>query len=429
MKLLFVADNSTEQNWGCRATSFALRRMVASRHEITGTITRALLKSPLTVPRAGATRAHAELVRRLRRPRVGRTPVLGGLVFGAIDTLGVIHPPTHDSEADAALLWDLRDRSPKARAIVERIEACDGIVVNGEGEMIFSSPARPTLLQTLAICALAKQRGKPVFYLNGMISRAPDGTALSETVASAARVLDGAVVSVRDARSQATAVDLLPALKPAFHADALFTWYRQFAHAADDRYDPSALIAAFDRTGTPRPRPTDQPYLAISGSSLAARNQRAAADAYTLLAERLKTVGLPVLLVATCGGDDFLGVVARRTGLPFLPAATPILAGAAVMANARLLVSGRWHPSIMAALGGTPSVFLGSNSHKTFSLQELLDYPAPREFAAIPAAPDVETILAAARQTLAEGIDRRRAIAAAAARLDESARDMVGCIG
>ena len=402
--------------------------MIASRHEITGTITRALLKSPLTVPRPGAERTHAALVRRLRRPRVGRTPVLGGLVFGVIDTLGAIHPPSHDSEADAALLWDLRARSPKARAIVERIKACDAIVVNGEGEMIFSTPARPTLLQTLAICALAKQRGKPVFYLNGMISRAPDGSALAETVASAARVLDGAIVSVRDGRSQTTAAELLPALRPAFHADALFTWYRRFAHDPADRYDPAALVPAFDRTGAVRPRVTDLPYIAISGSSLAARNQRAAADAYTLLAERLKSLAMPLLLVATCGGDDFLGVVARRTGLPFLPVATPILAGAAVMANARLLVSGRWHPSIMAALGGTPCVFLGSNSHKTFSLQELLDYPAPREFPAIPDADAVEAIVTTARDTLAQGTDRRRAISQAAAKLDDSARGIIDSI-
>lgn len=428
MKLLFVADNSTEQNWGCRATSFALRRMVAERHEITGTITRALLKSPLTEPRAHAERAHALLVRRLRRPKVRRTPVIGDLVFGGIGALGPVYDPSHDIDADAALLWDLRERSPKARAIVAGIEACDGIVVNGEGEMIFANPPRATLLQTLAICALAKRRGKRVFYINGMVSRAPDGTALAETVAATARTLDGAVLSVRDYLSRDTAAELLPALTPAFHADALFRWYPHFADVAEARYDPGALIPFFDRTGTLRPAVTDRPYVAISGSSLAAKNQRGAADGYTLLAERLKALGLPLLLVATCRGDDFLEVVAKRTGLPFLPVSTPILAGAAVMANARLLVSGRWHPSIMAALGGTPCVFLGSNSHKTFSLQQLLDYPAPREFPAIPRADDVEAIAAAAREALADGIDRRRTIAAAAARMNESARAMIDCV-
>lgn len=428
MKLVLVADNSTEQNWGCRATSFALRRMIASRHEITGTITRALLKAPLTAPRAGLEPAHAVLVRRLRRPKVRRTPVLGKLVFDAIGLLGDIHEPTHDSEADAALLWDLRDRSPKARAIVSRIEACDAIVVNGEGEMIFSTPARPTLLQTLAICALATRLGKRIFYINGMVSRAPGGTANLATVAATARTLGDAIVSVRDHLSLETAAELLPTIKPAFHADALFTWYRHFAANDGAAYDASALVPFFDRTGAVRPAVTDRPYIAVSGSSLAARNQPAAADGYTLLAERLKSLGLPVLLVATCGGDDFLEVVARRTGLPFLPVATPIMAGAAVMANARLLVSGRWHPSIMAALGGTPCVFLGSNSHKTYSLQQLLEYPAPREFNAIPNAEDVEAIVASARGALTDGADRRRAITTAAANMDQSARGMMECL-
>jgi len=44
-------------------------------------------------------------------------------------------------------------------------------------------------------------------------------------------------------------------------------------------------------------------------------------------------------------------VVAKRTGLPFFPVSTPILVGAAVMANARLLASGRWHPSITTTAG------------------------------------------------------------------------------
>ena len=49
----------------------------------------------------------------------------------------------------------------------------------------------------------------------------------------------------------------------------------------------------------------------------------------------------------------------------------PILLGATVLANSKLFVSGRYHPSIMASLGGTPCIFLGSNSHKNTVVSKL----------------------------------------------------------
>ncbi len=48
---------------------------------------------------------------------------------------------------------------------------------------------------------------------------------------------------------------------------------------------------------------------------------------------------------------------------------------ARVIANASLLVGGRYHMSVLAATVGTPFVPLPSGSHKTAGLLELLDYP------------------------------------------------------
>lgn len=421
MRILLVADNTTEANWGCRATSFALRQLLAQDHEITGTITRELIRSPLTSSSKLMGDRHDALVRKFRRPRLHRFPPLGKLTFAAIDMLGDVHAPSHDIAGDADLLWQLRTRSPKARRIVSAIEQCDAVVVNGEGEMIFSDPERPTLLQTLAIASLAQRLGKRLFYVNGMISKGPAGDFKAQTVDAARPILAHAKVAVRDHQSSDVAAELLPGIQTTFFADALFTWRRHFNAAESDRYDVSALLPFFEHGRTSLPSVLTQPYIAVSGSSYAAKDQERAAECYTKLANELKRLGMPMILVATCNGDRFLSTVARRTGLPFLPAATQIMAGSAVMANARLFVSGRWHPSIMASLGGTPCVLMGSNSHKTLSLQYLLNDPDPVEFAAFPQQEDVEGIVARSQQLLREGVDRRRAISGAAGALAQSA--------
>ena len=422
MKLLFVADNTSDDNWGCRGTSFALRQLLSRNHEIVGSITRDLLKSPLTASKLLPGSAYQALVHKLRRPGLARVPAAGAAMIGLIDALGTFHAPTLDIEADGETLLTNRDKSPKARQIVEGLEACDAIVVNAEGETIFSTPPRATLLQTLAICAAARRMGKPIYYINGMISHPPDGNTHLPTAKQAEQVLREAKLAVRDEHSIEVAAQLMPSLKPTYFADALFTWIDHFQSFATSRYDASRVAPFFDRTGTRAPAMLEQPFIAISGSSQAAKSQDRAADCYTRLIEGLRELGLPMILVAACNGDRFLATVARRTNLPFLPAETPLLAGAAILANARLFVSGRWHPSIMGSLGGTPAVFMGSNSHKTLSLQHLLGYENPVEYRAFPEEDDVAGIVAKSRALLAEGVDRRERVVAATAELAASAR-------
>jgi polysaccharide pyruvyl transferase WcaK-like protein len=73
---------------------------------------------------------------------------------------------------------------------------------------------------------------------------------------------------------------------------------------------------------------------------------------------------------------------------------TPIIAAAKILANAQAYVSGRYHPAIMASLGGTPCVFMGSNSHKTWSLQALLEYDKIMEYDSVPSAEEIKKIVA-----------------------------------
>jgi polysaccharide pyruvyl transferase WcaK-like protein len=111
-----------------------------------------------------------------------------------------------------------------------------------------------------------------------------------------------------------------------------------------------------------------------------------------------------------------------------VPVETPILLAATVLANSKLFVSGRYHPSIMASLGGTPCIFLGSNSHKNTALQEILEYESVEEFSAYPSSDECSKILEKAKVILEEGEEKRTKIKTVVSKLSQDARKVVEII-
>ena len=83
---------------------------------------------------------------------------------------------------------------------------------------------------------------------------------------------------------------------------------------------------------------------------------------YTNLVNKLKELNKEIYLVEVCEGDHFLRDVAKLTNTKLIPMDTPIIAAGKILANARIFISGRYHPAILASLGGTPCVFMSSNS-------------------------------------------------------------------
>jgi polysaccharide pyruvyl transferase WcaK-like protein len=127
-------------------------------------------------------------------------------------------------------------------------------------------------------------------------------------------------------------------------------------------------------------------------------------------------MGLPVYLTENDGRDSFLEEVAEITGAGIIPVYTSVFMAAAVLANASLFISGRYHPTIMASLGGTPCIFLSSVAHKMGSLQALLEYPEPREFSIYPSAFEIEQIYALADGYVRAGVMLRDKLRRAACR-------------
>lgn len=419
MNILFVADNRNKANWGCRATGISLSQLLGDRFTIQATIGGAVIKKRFQarhlLPSATDATLQTTLPRRIRR----LYRIVENQLANPIDII------TEDPRESVQRLLHYRYKIPALQRIYDQVKACDVMVINGEGDMVFTTPPRPRLLTLFMLMELAHQLGKPYYYVNGMVSDDPIKGRHERTAATATTYLTAAAaVSVRDKVSLANAQALAPAANVHFYPDALFSWIDYYTPPIDNLPKHGDFLITWPEDnrffGT---MDFSQPYICVSDSSSMLIDEDQAVDVFVTLIDDLKTLGYPIYVIA---GSimPFLPEVAQRANVPYVPHHVPIVAGGAILANARLLVSGRYHPSIFAALGGTPSVFLGSNSHKTRSLQDLLDYPDPVEFPVLPDDASRQKILARAREELAAGEDRRQAIRQAAQKNADRVRNL-----
>lgn len=424
MRLLYIGDNSDGLNLGCRATSIALHQLAARHVTFVGTVPTRMIAARWPVSDRIGDRAYAKLARVLNTNRARAVPVAGDLIGRVMDALGTRDGITHDLARNAEVLMRAQSWSADARQLIGWLEQADGALVNGEGDLIFGTPARQRLLFILTLCRMLLDRGKRLYYLNAMASPAPGQEPNRDTLALADEILSQAdAFALRDPVSMEFAREYLPraATRAQVFPDAVFAWHRYALDDGAGPYDHERLAPFYERTGFTMPEVLRQPYILVGGSSRSAYEPDRAVEAYVALVEGLKRFGLGIALLPGCTGDYFLEAVAQRTGTTYLPINAPIMTQAAILGHARLYVSGRWHPSIMASLGGTPCVFMGSNSHKIIALQHMLGYPAPHEYSPWPDPAEREAMLGEAARLLDEGGPVRSRIAACARALGEEA--------
>ncbi len=120
-----------------------------------------------------------------------------------------------------------------------------------------------------------------------------------------------------------------------------------------------------------------KPFVILGGSSIVGKpfftKNFDAVGFFSKLAQALTDEGIQVVLCVACLGDNFLKQVAARCHLPLIAVETPTQLAVDFMSQAGCFISGRYHPMILASVSGTPTIAFDSNSHKTRSLQELLD--------------------------------------------------------
>jgi polysaccharide pyruvyl transferase WcaK-like protein len=405
MNILYVGDNRDRPNWGCRGTSIALSQLISSKFNISGRISGASIKYPIRVGGIFPKKLSDFLLRRHKKKSIFNYLVQLEEKLGTqLDFI------TDSPQKSLKNFLKYRHKYTQLKSIYEKVEACEALVINGEGDMILTNPPRRKLLFLLMLMELAYYLDKPVFYINAMVSDCPVTGRNQQTASLLIPILEKCqLVALRDPVSLAIVNDWQAKINVKFVPDALFSWQHYFlegylpkngdfiiSHPEADEY-----FGKFDFS---------EPFVCIAGTSLVAGNYETAISAYLALVEQMKALNKKLYLVEACSGDRFVKKVSEQSGVPFIPVNIPILMAGSILANASLFISGRYHPSIFASLGGTPCIFLGSNSHKTKSLQQVLEYDKIQEFSAFPTAQECEDILYLAQDKLSQGSELRESI-------------------
>jgi polysaccharide pyruvyl transferase WcaK-like protein len=424
MKVFFVGDNRTTVNWG-RGASIALGQLLSSSFEITGSVTgdffdlstsEGAYVGGLLPPR------HSGLFRYLWL-RKGRWPFAWYIKLEEL--LGAKDFIAEDPTVSIDNLMAHKHRQPALARIYDRAAEADLVVLDGDGDIIFSTSPRRQTLFILAMIELGIRLKKPVFLVNSMISDCSLTGRNDKTLAAARRLLAQCrAVSLRDHESLAYVQREMPETNASFIPDSLFSWFSHYANGSS--YPPlngDFLLPHPEKDEYWGKLDFSHPYICIGGGALAAGHPDRSVQCYARLVDAIRQLGYYVYLTENDLPDSFLQRVAREKDVGIVPANAPIHLCGAVLAHARLFISGRYHPSIFASLGGTPCIFLGSHAHKMGSLSGVLKYEDQRQFGGFPSDADVEEIVSMARKYLDQGETLRAEIRQVAKlRCDESSQ-------
>ncbi|WP_234193926.1 polysaccharide pyruvyl transferase family protein [Pseudacidovorax sp. NFM-22] len=420
-------------NWGCRATGVALSELLEEQHEI--------------IDRIGVETGNNSGWNAYAFPAIHKKGILPKIVFNTAWGLRAKLPKA----AKALRLldkmfggWDdfidstpsksvirfeqLRTTIPRFEEIAQNIRACDAIVINGEGTLIFREPLDRDAAYLCFIMEYARQLKKPYYLLNAMLSESPI-TPMNKAAAEVVGDLleNAAAVSLRDHESLVTARTLAPGVKAYLYPDALFTWKEKIGDARLMFRKNPKLSLGFGNDDLLEVFDFSSPYICVAGTSLITDKEKTTSSFVNLVAA-LKQLGMPVLIVQTCIGDLFLDDVARLTNTPIIKYSVPVLAGAAIVSGSEVFVTGRFHPSIMASCGGTPCIFLGSNSHKNKTLQEVMEYDKVTHYSVTPSGEEIAAIVRDVQYYLERGADSRRKILNTIERLSAQAKKVVDLV-
>src|SRR5205823_8892753 len=83
--------------------------------------------------------------------------------------------------------------------------------------------------------------------------------------------------------------------------------------------------------------------------------------------------GTQAVMISSGPFDDYIEPVARETGAIYVDDIVDFREFMALASRAAYIISGRYHNVILAAIMGTPSIPLGSTTHKVHGACELLE--------------------------------------------------------
>jgi len=329
-------------------------------------------------------------------------------------------------------ILEYKGKREKIGHIYNRVSEADRIVINGEGDMIFCNPPRRSALFYLAMVELAKHLDKKTYYVNGMISDPSVGKRNNEFASHCADTLAQCDrVVLRDTRSVNILQELRTDVKATYLPDCLFSWFDRLSDSQSCLPADSDCILPFSQEDDVfwGAYNFQKPYICVGGGGRAAEvGRRSIVNAYCQLVEDVKELGLDVYLPVVTQGDNFLYEVAERTGVAAIPSKVGVLMGGAILANARLLITGRFHSVVLSSLGGVPCIYLGSDSHKTKTIQNTLEYEQQRVFSAAPNKEERVEMTERARDYLNQGDALRQRIRSITHRLSAESKKLANIV-
>jgi polysaccharide pyruvyl transferase WcaK-like protein len=311
--------------------------------------------------------------------------------------------------------------------LVKSIKECDAVSVCGEGILLFTSPIRPDLSYFWVVFYLCIMFKKPFFLVNAGISPPalldgnglrfgePDAEILKETL----RLLRFAeLVTVRDAISYDFVKKYDDVINVVYIPDALFSmydFYDQYGSDFDRMLKTPQFVLSHDRKESPFSKfDFEKNYVLLSGSAFAARyGGDVKTECFTRLAltlrDMLRGYDTELYLLESCDGDTYLRLdVTETTGIPYIPVTTNIFMLGRILGRCHCLVSGRFHPSIFASLGGASLILMGSDSHKIAALPDMLQLSEIQRtvFPSVPNSRQTEEIASAVERVIKRNEDR-----------------------
>lgn len=320
MKILLLNDTSGHANWGCVATSAGLKSLIHNQW-----------------PAADFTASPAEKV------PFRKLPVVRHYLERRISR--AITEPDGTSRLTRALSLYGFDPS--------QLSESDVVIVNGEGMMHSRSGH---LIRLLGILDLARHLGCRTAVINQTVDVDP----LSDKAALLSAVYKGLdVVWVRD-------TDSLELLHRLGVAQARMVPDAAFAVAIPDRARVASVVAKLalpDR------------FVAMTGSS--ALSKRDGALFESVFCKVRATFDLPVIILASTKTDLKLAQALQDQypAVRIVDSSVDYLDIVAILSAADALIGGRFHPTIFAALTGTPVLGFCGNTHKISGMLKMINYP------------------------------------------------------
>lgn len=369
-RVLLIGDNSQAGNWGCQGTTACLKYLINQPFPEAKISSIYWLSFRSDTPAGGWPDAQPSTIlssslRSFLRGATKRTrlyPVARAMMrsFQAVSSRRKHEKETVPDRADQ--FDEAASRMLDGKILpfeLDLVKECDAVVVNGEGA-IYPGSGRFARYPLFLMYVIKRYLNKPCCIVNHTVET--DDDEVEDMIRLVYPLLD--YVAVREPWSARELDRIGLKRKVAVVPDALFSFRPQ-----EDWSPPPALRREID---------FEKPFICLGDSSALPRVSWDVSLVYQKLIRQLQGICDQIVLVD--GNSECTGVFRELTQELGMARVTVENCSYAdlhhVFAHSLLYLSGRWHPSILSAMAGTPFVLWGANSHKTQGLLDLFEYPS-----------------------------------------------------